>query len=284
MPWQAVYYHEGESVFCTRYINDWEYWPLNFGGMSYFGTPTQRNYSHRDRRGRNVASEHTLFTSGEEIQKAVDKVGLDMTRKYNSTFFKFADYRYGEYVSLDDGEPATSVTIRHSSSYRTYFDYDEAAQTYKMSMYSAAEKGVSPTIDELTGEQLRFANLVVLFTSIEAYPGDSKNIQDVDYDYGGVGYYFTNGRTKRIGWQKGSPNAVLLLYDYDDPDNEMLTLNCGKTYLSVVDLKEYEYFSYDGEEDAAGGDDLSDAEDMSNVTETEDENQSESAAEGITTG
>ncbi len=283
LPWQAVYYHEGESVFCTRYIKDWEYWELNFGGMSYFKTPTQRNYSHRDKRGRDVATEHTLFTSGEEVQKAIDKADLDMTRAYKSTFFKFADYRYDEYVSLDGGEPATSVTIRHSSSYRTYFDYDAASQTYKMSMYSNATKQVSPTIDENTGNQLSFTNLVVLFTAMEAYPGDSHNIQDVDYDYGGVGYYFTNGRCEMIGWQKGSPGNVLILSDHNSQEDEMVTLNCGKTYLSFVDLKEAEHFSYDGQDDAASGDDLSDAEDVSDVTDADDADVSEDTAANITT-
>lgn len=283
LPWQAVYYHEGESVFCTKYIKDWDYSKLNFGGMSYFNTPTQRNYSHRDKRGRNVASEHTLFTSGEEIQKAIEKADLDMERKYNSTFFQFVDYRYGEYNALGEGEPATSVTIRHSSSYRTYFDYDAERDEYMMSMYSNASKSVSKTIDENTGDQLGFTNLVVLFTAIEAYPGDSHNIQDVDYDYGGLGFYLTAGRCMPIGWRKGSPNAVLTLFDPADPNEGPVYLNCGKTYLTVVDLDEYKHFEYDGGEDAAGGDDLSDAGDTSNVTDADDANMNEEAAEGIVT-
>lgn len=283
MPWQALYYHEGESVFCTRFIKDWEYWDLNIGGMSYFNTPTHRNYAHRDKRGRNVATEHTMFTSGEEIQKAIDKAEIDMYRKYSSTFFQFGDYRYNEYTTLEGADPATSVTLRHSSSYRTYFDYDESSSKYMMSMYSNADKAVSPTIDETTGKQLGFTNLVVLFTSIQAYPGDSHDIQDVDYDFGGVGYYFTNGRARMIGWQKGAPNSCLTLYDYEDPQNPAMILNRGKTYLTVIDLDEYEHFAYDGGEDAAGGDDLTDAEDTSNVVDSDDAGVGEDAAAGITT-
>ena len=265
MPWQALYYHDGESVFCTRVIKDWEYWDLNIGGKNYFKTPTHPHVAHRDKRGRNVATEHTEFTSGEEIQKAIDKAGIDMERVYNSTFFKFADYRYDEYVTLDGCASATSVTVRHSVGYRTYFDYDAENKVYDMSMYSRAEKATSPTIDELTGEQLSFANLVVLFTPIAAYPGDSKDIQKVDYSYGGIGFYFTNGRCKKIGWQKGGPNNVLLLYDYDTATDEMLTLNVGKTYVAVVDLDEYEHFSYDGQED-----DLSDVGEASDIGEADE--------------
>ena len=277
MPWQAVYYHDGESVFTTRFIKDWEYWKLNFGGLKYFNTPTQTFYAHRDKRGRNVDYCHTEFTSGEEIQKAIDKAELDMTRKYNSTFFKFADYRYGEYIDLAGCDSAVSVTLRLSSSYRTYFDYDEETKLYMMSQYSAATKSVSPTIDELNGEQLGFTNLVVLFTEIEAYPGDSKNIQSVDYRFGGVGYYFTNGRARYVAWRKGPPNQVLLLVDPESPTEEMITLNPGKTYLTFIDLDEYDHFHYEGNEEAVVEDDLSDAEDMSNVTESEGEGSEEAA-------
>lgn len=283
IPWQALYYHDGESVFCTRFIKDWEYWDLNIGGKSYFDTPTHTLVSHRDKRGRNVATEHTEFTSGEEIQQAIDKAGIDMERKYNSTFFIFADYRYGEYNSLDDGEAAVSVTLRHSLSYRTYFDYDAASSLYKMSQYSAATKDVTPTVDELNNEQLAFTNLVVLFTPIAAYPGDSKDIQKVDYDYGGVGYYFTGGRCKLIGWTKGSPGSGLRLYDYEAGEDESIVVNVGKTYLTVIDLDEFEHFSYSNGVDDASSDDLTGADSVSSVTDADDEDVDENLAASIST-
>lgn len=277
MPWQALYYHDGESVFCTRYIKDWEYWDYNIGGKSYFNTPTHSLVAHRDKRGRNVATEHTEFTSGEEIQKAIDKAEIDMYRHYNSTFFQFADYRYGEYNPLEGCDSAISVTLRHSSSYRTYFDYDESTKQYMMSQYSAATKEVTDTKDELNGEHLGFTNLVVLFTEIKAYAGDSKDIQEVDYRYGGVGYYFTNGRAKYIMWRKGSPASCLSIFDPETADEAGIVVNPGKTYLAVIDLDEYDHFHYEGNEEAVTEDDLSDAQDMSNVTESEGEGSEEAA-------
>lgn len=283
IPWQAVYYHDGESVFCTRFIKDWEYWDLNLGGKSYFNTPTHTFYAHRDSRGRNVATEHTEFTSGEEIQKAIDKAEIDMYRHYNSTFFQFADYRYGEYNSLEGCDSAISVTLRHSSSYRTYFDYDEGTKLYLMSQYSPTTKSVSDTCDELNGQQLGFTNLVVLFTSISAYPGDSHDIQSVDYRFGGVGYYFTNGRAKYIMWRKGSPNTGLSLIDPESPEEEAIQVNPGKTYLAVIDLDEYDYFKYEGSGDAIVEDDLSDASEVSSIGESEEDGD-EAAAASIATG
>ena len=40
MPWQALYYHDGESAPCTKFINVYNYSGLNIGGKSYFNTPT----------------------------------------------------------------------------------------------------------------------------------------------------------------------------------------------------------------------------------------------------
>ena len=284
IPWQAVYYHIGESVFCTRFIKDWEYWDYNIGGKSWFDTPTHETVFHRDSRGRNVASEHTAFTSGAEIQKAIDNAGIDMNREYNSKFFVFADYRYNEYNALDGCDEALSVTLRHSISYRTYFAYDEASKTYKMSQYSAASKSVTDTVDELNSEQLAFTNLVVLFTEIAAYPGDSHDIQSVDYANGGVGYYFTNGRAKYIGWQKGSPGSGLRIYDYELGEDEPIMVNIGKTYLTVIDLEEYANFSYTGSDTGAASDDLTGAD--SGAAGTDDADNAETgtgAAASITT-
>ena len=281
IPWQALYYHIGESVFCTRFIKDWQYSDLNIGGMSYFDTPTHQTVFHRDSRGRKVATEHTAFTSGEEVQKAIDKAGIDMARTYTSTFFKFADYRYQESNALDGCESATSVTIRHSLSYRTYFTYDEASATYKMSQYSAADKAVSATCDELNGEQLAFANLVVLFTTIKAYPGDSHDIQSVDYTVGGVGYYFTNGRVRTMYWRKGSPGDCLAIYDPTTPNEDLIVVNRGKTYLTVVSLDEAANFNYTGSDAAASSDDLTGAD--SAASTLDDADGSESAAASIST-
>ena len=69
MPWQALYYHDGESAPCTKFISVYNYSGLNIGGKSYFNTPTHPHVAHRDSRGRNVAYEHTEFTSGKELVK-----------------------------------------------------------------------------------------------------------------------------------------------------------------------------------------------------------------------
>ena len=149
LPWQALYIHEGESVFMTEYAKNYEYGLLN-------NTDAANGYRDYDRvnwqglsYGNGLALEHTMYTSGENIKEYIEKNDVDMDRTYNSTFFNFVDYRdenpvrdltnspdsaysdkYGPVVS--DGE---YVAITHSASYKTRFLYDESTTTYKMQQY-----------------------------------------------------------------------------------------------------------------------------------------------------
>ncbi len=233
-----------------------------------FDVATHSIVAHRDSRGGGVSYEHTEFVTGDEIAKAIGYTDLEMEHDYDeTTFFKFTDYRTDEYNALDGAEDATAITIQHSNSYRTYFDYDETSVQYKLSQYSTASSGVNSTgsnaatglykslssggyvhttVDELTGEQLGFDNVIVLFSTIEAYPGDSGDVQSVDYSYGGVGFYCTNGKCQYVYWVKGAANQPLCLIDPVLLNNIDYAINRGKTYLSIVSLEEFEEFKYDG--------------------------------------
>ena len=173
MPYQALYYHDGESAPCTKFINVYHYSGLNIGGKSYFNTTTHPHVAHRDSRGRNVAYEHTEFTSGAEIRQAAANAGIGLEYPYESTFFRFADYRTGAENKMSGAAAAKTINIVHSDSYKTTFSYNRWDHLYKMSMYSRADGAFENTVDELTGKQLGFTNLLVCFAGIADYPGDS---------------------------------------------------------------------------------------------------------------
>ena len=180
MPYQALYYHDGESAACTKFISVYNYSGLNIGGKSYFNTPTHPHVAHRDSRGRNVAYEHTEFTSGAEIRKAAANAGIGLQYPYESTFFRFADYRTGAENKMSGAAAAKTINIVHSDSYKTTFSYNRWDHLYKMSMYSRAAGAFENTVDELTGKQLGFTNLLVCFAGIADYPGNSGGVQQVD--------------------------------------------------------------------------------------------------------
>lgn len=255
LPWQALYIHVGESVFMTEYAKNYEYGLLN-------NTDAANGYRDYDRvnwqglsYGNGLSKEHTMYTSGENIAKYISDMDVDMNRTYNSTFFNFVDYRdenpvrdltnspdsaysdkYGPVVQ--DGE---YVAITHSASYKTRFLYDEATTTYKMQQYYSTDGSWRDTIDEEYDEQLAFTNLVILYTDFEAYPGDSHDIQDVEYGNGGIGYYCYGGKIEKIYWQKGTPLEALRLYYLTEDgqcSDEQLPVNIGKSYVAVVDVDE----------------------------------------------
>ena len=241
MPWQALYYHDGESAPCTKFISVYNYSGLNIGGKSYFDTPTHPHVAHRDSRGRNVAYEHTEFTSGTEIKQAAANAGISLKYPYESTFFRFADYRTGAVNELAGAASGKTVNIVHSDTYKTSFSYNRWDSTYKMQMYSRAAGKFENTVDELTGKQLGFENLLICFAGIADYPGDSGGVQQVNYVAGGEAYYFTRGRVQVGRWEKASPEHPLKVYDAAGAE---MVFNRGKTYLAMVDDDEWPNFNY----------------------------------------
>ena len=241
MPWQALYYHDGESAPCTKFINVYNYSGLNIGGKSYFNTPVHPHVAHRDNRGRNVAYEHTEFTSGKEIKQAAGNAGISLTYANETPFFHFADYRTAASNDLPGAPAAKTISITHSESYRTRLTYNSWGRSYKLEMYNRSKKAYENTVDELTGKQLTFDNVVVCFADIAAYAGDSHDVQSVNYVAGGQAYLFTRGGVQVGRWEKPHPTHPLKLYT---ETGEEMTLNRGKTYLALVDNDEWSNFSY----------------------------------------
>ena len=171
MPWQALYYHDGESVFCTQYVSQWDYSGLNIGGKSYFNTPTHPPGSPPGPPAAGVvAYEHTEFTSGPEIRQAAGNAGIGLTYDYDATFFPFADYRTGETVLLEGCQGARDVTVRHSAGYQSAFHYSDPDKVYRMEMYSSRTGRFEPAVDELNSQQLAFENLLVCFAPHRGLP------------------------------------------------------------------------------------------------------------------
>lgn len=254
LPWQALYVHEGESVFMRQYATEYEYGDLNNND----GANGYRDYNRVNWQGlsygNGLAKEHTMYTSGENIKEYIENNDVDMNRDYNSTFFNFVDYRTNEVrdlsASVDSAysdkygpvvNPGEYVAVTHSASYKTRFLYDAATTTYKMQQYYSTDGSWRDTIDEEYDEQLAFTNVVILYTDMAAYPGDSHDIQDVDYGNGGIGYYCYGGKIEKIYWQKGTPLEALRLY-YLTADgqcsDQLLDVNIGKSYVTIVDVDE----------------------------------------------
>ena len=271
MPWQALYVHIGRSGITQTYIDTFEY-----NDYDVDGNYVNLTYRDQTRLSQGYATEHTAYTNAELLGKVIEDGGYDMEKYYNEPLFSFVPYDLDDDGFADlDGEDADTITVVHSEAYRTYFDFDETTKKYMMSQYSGTLKARHETIDENNGEQLGFENVLIAFADIYTYyyPGGNldangndkgdPNYQCVDMEYGGVGYYFTNGKVEKIRWFKGGAPDRLRFTDWDE---NPLELSCGKSYIGFVDLDEAERFAY-----AANEEEIAEEVIDSNISETETE-------------
>jgi hypothetical protein len=182
-------------------------------------------------RSRTTNSYSWYDISADGIKAAIEARGLDDYRSYaSSSFFDFQSYNEPPRVPGDGA--VSSVEVGHVPPYYvSYFDYDAAAGRYGMSMHNSASGRREQTVDNNTGQQLFFDNMVVLFAPMPMYPASI--LPKVDYGIGGVGYYFSQGGWELFIWRKGPANYPLLLYTMDE--ESMLKINPGTTYLAVLD-------------------------------------------------
>lgn len=271
MPYHALYVHIGRSGITQTYIdtNDYNDYDLD-------GNYTNIVYRDQNRLNMGYSKEHTAYTNAGLLGDAIASKDYDMNKDYTSPIFNFVPYDNGNDGFRElEGENADAITVVHSETYRTYFDYDADSQKYMMSQYNGSKRVREETIDENNGQQIGFENVFIAFADIYTYyyPGGNldangndkgnPNYQCVDMDFGGIGYYFSNGKVEQIRWFKGGPYDVLR---FTDMDENPLEVNCGKSYIGFVDLDEYERFEY-----AADEAELSEEVIDSNVTETENE-------------
>ncbi|MCL2853414.1 MAG: DUF3048 domain-containing protein [Defluviitaleaceae bacterium] len=167
--------------------------------------------------------EHSSFTGAGLIWGRVNDLGLrqQLDSRQDSVF----DF-YPILSSPRESEPAAEFEIRFAQGYTTSFLFDESTGLYSMS----ATHG--PQIDEETGEQLTFSNIIVQNTRISMIPGDTAGRRNVDTVGQGTGYVFTNGSVAPIRWAKSSRSSPTRWYN---DQGLRLNLNRGRTYIAVAD-------------------------------------------------
>ncbi|MBQ8413177.1 MAG: DUF3048 domain-containing protein, partial [Lachnospiraceae bacterium] len=161
---------------------------------------------------------HDVYTSGSLLAEGV--ATYEYNTEYEKKPEKMFDFYY-EDTHLNSGDAANTVKLAYSHN-SPWFEYNVDEGVYYRFQYNQAH------IDDQTGEQLTFKNIIVMFAEYESL--DSVDHQDVKWDKGGSGYYVTNGEYKPITWKKD--NGVLKYYD---EDGTQLLMNPGKTYISVFD-------------------------------------------------
>ncbi len=246
VPYRGLYLHIGYSAIAQQYIKDNDYTDYDIN----LDANLDAVYWDENRKG--YDQEHRAYTNGKLLTPFIQKKKIDMNRKLTSPIFDFV--KYNDPRRVLPGEGAEKIFIRHSNLAQTSFLYDESSNKYMMSMYNYLNGRTTPAMDEALKGQLGYENVVVLFTTITKYyypggnPKGDPDYKKVEYDHGGLGYYFSDGRWQKIRWEKGPAQYALFLKDETGDHN--LKVNPGKTYVAVVSLDEYKQFKYSAVEKA----------------------------------
>ena len=172
-------------------------------------------------RRRTKGYEHSLLTSGENIQAYLDTGRLRTEHREG--------YVYPQ-VFVPDGTPAGGGPAEHVevkfSAYKTgTFDYDAASGKYLVGQYG------KEYVDGDNGEQVAVTNLLVLETSISVISGDAEGRLQVRLTGEGEGIFFCGGRAVPIRWSKADRNSAFV---YTLEDGSLLPLGQGNSYVCVM--------------------------------------------------
>ncbi|MBR5221406.1 MAG: DUF3048 domain-containing protein [Clostridia bacterium] len=214
----AIYVHAGGSEEAYRNLKSRK--THNIDAVNDYNVS---GYFYRDpnRLGR-MGYEHTLVIDGDKINGAIAAKKYRTT--YSSSFTNPLQFiGEGQQINLVNGTKAKQLTVKFGA-HTTQFVYSASKNLYMR--WQNNEKH----IDGITGEQLGFENVVVLFCPYTLTKDDYNHIE-VATTGKGKGYYLTGGKKVDIHWSKSSGDAQVKLYY---ASGKALTLTPGKTNIEIV--------------------------------------------------
>lgn len=180
-------------------------------GAKYYGRDQARLKAH-------YSLEHTGIFDGRRMAEAMNEMKYRQDRQpsFGDTLFKFND------TSVAEGNDCTNAVVKFSYSYFSTFTYDAATNTYKK------QHSGKPHMDQSTGKQLEFTNVLVLQTNIANR--NNSVLMDVELK-GGSGKYISAGKVRDITWKKETENSPIVIMDTQGKE---ISLNPGKSYIAFI--------------------------------------------------
>ncbi len=190
-------------------------------GYLYTGTGT---FIRDPQRLKTYSSEHTLMIqNGAGIQAAINYYGYrTQVRETNASPMQFAPW--GEIVALE--QPASEVAVTMSTVQKVRYTYNADEGIYLRFQYDSM-----PHIDSTTGEQLAFANVLLLSAECGGITGDEKGRIWMETTGSSNGWYITGGTCAPITWKKETCDSVMRFYYVDGSE---VSFNRGKTMINIV--------------------------------------------------
>ncbi len=227
MEWDPILVHFGGVYYMKDRIMASDI--NNLSGSNQYGTGGGAPGSNAFFRSKDRKAPHNAYISATGIKNACAQLGYSLTIRqgsfYNPKHFSFMD---GVNTLAQYGAAAANANAIDLSQIFPYtqssFVYNPVDGLYYKSLHGKAQT------DGSTGEQLKFANVIVQNTKWTKL--DNKgylSFQNIDNTEDG--YFFTKGKCIHVTWVKLGEYTPTIYYD--DFGNEIY-LNEGKTYIAVA--------------------------------------------------
>lgn len=216
--YNAPLFHCGGSAFSDAYqysktesLPDWD----------HVNEKSASKYFYRDNNRYNnlgYAWEHTLFTSGELMVKAMADKGYDQTGGESVDY----GYRFKQDIALG-GQTADSVNIEFLGGKDTTMVYDAES-----GLYLAHQNG-QDWVDGETGENAAFRNVLIITTEQTKHPDSGHSFYELDGT--GDGYFACGGKMIPVKWHHKGVDGP---FRFTLEDGTPITLGVGSTYCAIV--------------------------------------------------
>ncbi|ROR29322.1 DUF3048 family protein [Mobilisporobacter senegalensis] len=210
--YDAIFVHYGHTKYATAKIESLGV--NNLSGLSGIGTTV----FYRDN---GIKAPHNAFASTKGILEGTKKLGYRTEHKED---FETGHFNFNkEDTDINTDAVADKITLKYSNITTPYLEYHSDDKLYYRYQYN------TPHIDKITGKQLAFKNIIIQL--VKEWNIDKNGYQTMDIENSsGTGYYITNGKMKEITWQKNEGTKKMHYYD---ADGKVLSINPGKTFISV---------------------------------------------------
>lgn len=180
------------------------------------------DYVHHNLVGSFTANDDgSLSTTGNALWQAATNKGYSL-----GVGTAVPPYRFPEIGStyIPGGNHVKSIHFGFSQANTVTFSYDS-----EKNVYLRTQSGI-PHADLLTGEQLAYTNVILLFHNVSYYHSSEGTTFTLDSASGGDGYAYTGGGVSSVRWSFAEDGSLTITYEDGNP----ITLNRGKTYLGML--------------------------------------------------
>lgn len=161
------------------------------------------------------------YTNNDLLKAGIKNIGLSTIKTDKEIPYSFNEFGKD---AVSSETVAKSISISYSDIACTEFVYSSKSSKYTMLKNGEEKK------DMLSGENVSFANCLVLFADSITYESANGSQMVMSTTTSGTGYYFTNGSVFNISWSADTDGNMTLF----DKNGSKLVVNRGNTYIAFV--------------------------------------------------